>query len=80
MARDSRPTPWFWGVNGAGSVLGSACAVAISMTFGIGTTLTLGACCYLAILPVGVMLGAVAPAAGHPQSAVGIERVGSKGI
>lgn len=61
-ARDSRPTPWFWGVNGAGSVLGSACAVAISMTFGISTTLTLGACCYLATLPVGVMLAEVEPA------------------
>lgn len=56
ISRDSRPTPWFWGVNGAGSVLGSACAVAISMTFGISATLRLGACCYLALLPVGLLL------------------------
>ena len=58
MSRDRRPAPWFWGVNGAGGVLGSACAVAISMTFGISTTLMLGAACYFAILPVGSLLEA----------------------
>jgi SAM-dependent methyltransferase len=56
MQHDQRPTPWFWGMNGAAGVLGSAIAVAISITFGIDTTLSLGALCYLALIPAAHIL------------------------
>jgi hypothetical protein len=56
MQRDKKPTPWFWGMNGAAGVLGSAIAVAISITFGIDTTLRLGALCYLALIPTAYAL------------------------
>ena len=46
-AIDKTPTPWFWGINGASGVLASVSAVAISLAFGITTTLTIGAVCYL---------------------------------
>ena len=39
-AIDSRPTPWFWGINGAAGVLASISAIAISLALGITTTLT----------------------------------------
>ncbi len=50
-SRDARPTPWFWGVNGAAGVLASVLAVAININFGIHLTLILGAACYLALIP-----------------------------
>ena len=50
-AVDTRPTPWFWGVNGAMGVLGSIVAVIISMAWGIGVTMTVGALCYLLLIP-----------------------------
>ena len=50
-AIDRRPTPWFWGVNGAAGTLASTAAVASSIAFGIGTTLTIGATCYLLLIP-----------------------------
>ncbi|HEX2114546.1 MAG TPA: hypothetical protein VHM01_09095 [Alphaproteobacteria bacterium] len=62
MRRDTKPTPWFWGINGAAGVLGSAIAVAISITFGIDTTLRLGALCYLALIPTAYALSARQPA------------------
>jgi len=63
-ALDERPTVWFWGINGAAGVLGSVLAVALSIAFGIGTTLLLGALCYLALIPAGMVIGfAAAPAA-----------------
>lgn len=40
-------TPWFWGINGATSVLCSVVAVIISMIFGIHFTYWVGAVCYL---------------------------------
>jgi len=49
--RDDRPTPWFWGINGAAGVLASVLAVALSIAFGIHTTLFLGAICYLGLIP-----------------------------
>jgi hypothetical protein len=44
---------WFWGVNGAASVLATSLSVAISLSFGIDATLLAGGACYLALaLPV----------------------------
>jgi hypothetical protein len=50
-AIDRRPTPWFWGVNGAAGTLASTVAVASSIAFGIGTTLRIGATCYVLLIP-----------------------------
>ena len=55
-AIDCRPTPWFWGVNGAAGVLASATAVALSIAAGIGATLALGAACYLLLIPFGIIM------------------------
>lgn len=51
QAVDVRPAAWFWGINGAAGVLASASAVATSLACGIHWTLTLGALCYVALLP-----------------------------
>ena len=53
---DSRPTPWFWGINGAASVLASISAVALSLALGITATLTAGALCYFLLIPVALTL------------------------
>lgn len=50
-AVDTRPTPWFWGINGAAGVLGSVLAVVTSIAFGIGATFTVAAFCYLLLVP-----------------------------
>jgi hypothetical protein len=55
-AIDNRPTPWFWGINGAAGVLASVIAVACSIAFGISTTITLGGLCYLFLIPVTLVL------------------------
>ena len=57
MAHDPRPTPWFWGINGAGGVLGSVMAVICSITFGIATTIAIGGLCYMALIPAAMLLG-----------------------
>ena len=63
---DSRPTPWFWGINGAGGVLGSVLAVTCSITFfGIATTITIGGLCYLALIPAAAQLGLLRIAPAH---------------
>jgi hypothetical protein len=49
-AIDERPTPWFWGINGAAGVLAASIAVLTSMEFGIDATLRVGAVCYF-LLP-----------------------------
>ena len=54
--RDGRPTPWFWGINGAAGVLASVLAVALSIAFGIHTTLFLGALCYLGLIPAAAIM------------------------
>jgi hypothetical protein len=51
QAIDPRPTPWFWGINGAAGVLASVLAVISSIAFGIQVTLAAGAFCYLAMIP-----------------------------
>lgn len=58
-AIDSRPMPWFWGINGAAGVLASIGAIAVSLALGITTTLTVGALCYFLLIPVA--LGLVQP-------------------
>jgi hypothetical protein len=55
-AIDSRPTPWFWGINGAAGVLASIGAIAISLALGITATLIVGALCYFLLIPVALAL------------------------
>ena len=55
-AIDSRPTPWFWAVNGAGGVLGAGIAVLVSIHSAISTTLWCGATCYLLLGPIAIYL------------------------
>jgi hypothetical protein len=62
-AVDRRPTPWFWGINGATGVLASVVGVIISMSAGIDVTLLISAGCYLALIPVSyALLAQKAPA------------------
>jgi hypothetical protein len=53
---DSRPTPWFWGINGAAGVLASITAIAVSLALGIRATLIVGALCYFLLIPVSLAL------------------------
>ena len=53
---DAKPTPWFWGINGAASVLASIIGVTLSLAFGIAATLVLGALCYLSLIPISAAL------------------------
>lgn len=62
-----KPTPWFWGINGASGVLASIVAVGCSIAYGIGTTITLGAFCYLLLIPASLAIGF--PAARRPETA-----------
>jgi predicted membrane-bound spermidine synthase len=52
LLSDPRPAPWLWGINAAAGVFASASAVACSITFGISLTLTIGAVCYLLLIPI----------------------------
>lgn len=54
--QDPRPTPWFWGINGAVGVLAAGLAVACSMTLSIDTTMRVGALCYLLLGPTVMFL------------------------
>jgi len=56
-SHSSKPTPWFWGVNGASGVLASILAVGCSIAYGIGTTTALGAVCYLLLIPASMAIG-----------------------
>jgi predicted membrane-bound spermidine synthase len=55
-AVDSRPTPWFWGINGATGVLASVLAIMSSMALGIKATMLISALCYLTLVPVALAL------------------------
>jgi len=55
---DGKPTPWFWGVNGASGVLASSLAVGISIAWGITATMIIGALCYLALIPAAIAMAA----------------------
>jgi hypothetical protein len=56
-AFDRKPTPWFWGINGAAGVLASGMSVATSIAFGISATLCIGAVCYLLLIPSAFAIG-----------------------
>jgi hypothetical protein len=53
---DRRPTPWFWGINGATGVLASVLGLMISMSLGINVTLLISAGCYLLLIPASIAL------------------------
>ncbi len=59
-AVDRRPTPWFWGINGAAGVTASVIAVACSISFGIHLTLAIGGLCYFMLMPAAFLIGAAA--------------------
>ncbi|MBN2328613.1 MAG: class I SAM-dependent methyltransferase [Candidatus Omnitrophica bacterium] len=54
---DKKPTPWFWGVNGATGVLASGLTVATSITFGISASFWVAAACYSLLIPAAFMIG-----------------------
>jgi hypothetical protein len=48
--------PWFWGMNGVGSVLASSAAVMLAERYGLRVTLFCGAACYVfLLLPIAVL-------------------------
>jgi hypothetical protein len=49
-ARTRELTPWFWGLNGAASVLASVLSVCIALTWSISTSFWLGCLCYAVAL------------------------------
>jgi hypothetical protein len=55
-AVDKRPTPWFWGINGAAGVLASVVGVVVSLSAGLNVTLLCAAACYLALIPISFSL------------------------
>jgi hypothetical protein len=62
-------TPWFWGLNGAASVVASVLSVCIALTWSISTAFWTEWFCYV------VALGAFAAAARTPAQTA-LERVG----
>jgi len=57
-AIDEKPSAWFWGINGAAGVMGSALAVALNIALGLHCTIILGGLCYaLLLVPSGVLGG-----------------------
>ncbi len=48
--RDGAPTAWYWGINGAFSVISSVLAVFIAIFWGVTATLVAGLCVYLLAL------------------------------
>lgn len=77
---DARPTPWFWGINGAAGVMASISAVVVSIALGIPATLILGALCYFAVIPVALALmqPAAVPAAQRAQKPQSAPRAAGK--
>jgi hypothetical protein len=67
-AIDSRPTPWFWAINGASGVLAAGVAVGTGIAFSINTSLWIGAACYLLLAPDSLMLHRLTPAKVHVPS------------
>lgn len=66
-AIDTRPTPWFWAINGAAGVLAAGIAVAVSIAFSINACIWLGAACYLP-------LGAAATSLMNPSAYIRTDR------
>jgi tRNA G46 methylase TrmB len=52
----SESAPWFWGVNGAASVVSSVAATAISIFYGISATFFTGLVCYFAAFAAGILI------------------------
>lgn len=53
-ATHDEETPWFWGLNGVGSVIASSGAILIALSYGLTVLLLVGAGCYL-LLSVAVL-------------------------
>jgi hypothetical protein len=53
---DRRPTPWFWGINGAAGVLASVLGLMLNMSLGIHFTLLVSAGCYLFLILASIAL------------------------
>jgi SAM-dependent methyltransferase len=60
-AVDTRPTPWFWGINGAAGVLASSLAVLFSVALGISATIFIAALCYWLLIPAAAVITAKSP-------------------
>ena len=74
-AIDTRPTPWFWAVNGAAGVLAASMAVATSIAFSINLSLWIGSACYFLIAPIAILLAALprrAAETGFAVAAIGM--------
>jgi SAM-dependent methyltransferase len=66
-AIDTRPTPWFWAVNGSAGVLAAGLAVATSIALSINVSLWTGAVCYLLLGPISLALRRFCQAGASPQ-------------
>lgn len=67
-AIDPKPTPWFWGINGAAGVLASIIGVVLSLALGIGATLIGGALCYFALIAPALALSRASTAPATAQT------------
>jgi hypothetical protein len=61
-------TPWFWGMNGIGSVLASSLSVIVAQRWGLTVTLLTAAGCYIVLL-VPITVWAAAPESAKPPAA-----------
>jgi len=50
FARGGAPTAWYWGINGAFSVISSVLAVVVAVFWGVTTTLLVGLAAYVVAL------------------------------
>jgi hypothetical protein len=66
-AIDTRPTPWFWAVNGSAGVLAAGLAVATSIALSINASLWTGAACYLLLGPISLLLSHFCQAGAPPR-------------
>ncbi|MBI4474192.1 MAG: hypothetical protein HY646_16090 [Acidobacteria bacterium] len=48
--RDGAPTAWYWGINGALSVISSVLAIVVAVFWGVTATLVTGLCAYVVAL------------------------------
>jgi predicted membrane-bound spermidine synthase len=54
-----RYIPWMWGLNGVGSVLGSALTIVIAINLGFSQALLLGAICYIFVFLIFLKYGII---------------------
>ena len=50
LAHDDAPTAWYWGINGAFSVISSVLAVVVAVFWGVTMTLLVGLVAYVVAL------------------------------